>query len=253
MAFRIAYTKLLTLRCWHPDYLGSLAGQVPVADPASLSDPEQREYLRYDVRSLLDLRPTSGGQATLERYGLQWKRSTQGGWLLAKDSLAITDPTVRLQLGVFLLDPGFARTTDFGVVTQERKLFYVTNVGQTPVPEYELTDGNLPYVDSSPAVVRLAQFSAGTDSTVDLRDPLQFNNPILESIAVSGGQATTTEYQLDLRDRPAGLYRFTGTNITNQTMAVGFGDMPDLLGVIELQLADWAGSAFDFHFNSSNP
>ncbi|PPK87928.1 hypothetical protein CLV84_0887 [Neolewinella xylanilytica] len=253
MAFRITYTKLLTLRCWHPDYLGSVAGQVPVADPGALSVAEQRDYLRYDLRPLLDLRPTEAGQATLDRYGLQWKRSTQGGWLLAQDSFSTTDPSVRLQLGVFLLDPGFAKKTNFGVATLERKLFYVTNANQPPVSGYVLTGGNLPYLDSSPAVVRLAQTTPGTDSTVDLRDPFLFNNPILETFAVSGGEATTPEYQLDLRDRPAGRYRFTGANITNQNLAVGFGSIPDLLGVIELQLAGWAGFALDFHFTSSNP
>ncbi len=256
MGFRIGYLKLLTLRCWHPDYLGSAAPLVPVAPGDSLTVAENNDYLAYDLRQLLELKPTERGAATLKRYGLIWTPSTQGGWLLAKDTFSTTDPTLRLQLGVFLRDPGFAAATDFGVGTQEKSLFYLTNANETSAPEHDLTNGNLRsihYVESSPAIVRLSQNAPGTDSQVELRDPLLFNNPILETLTVSGGEPTTDHYQIDLRSRPAGLYRFTGLNVSNQNLAVGFTSTPGLLGVIELQLADWAGSTFDLHFQSSNP
>ena len=256
MGFRIGYTKLLTLRCWHPAYLGSMAGQVPVAPATTLTVAEKNDYLNYDFRNLLELRPTADGRATLDRYGLLWTLSTLGGWLLARDTFGTTDPGLRLQLGAYLRDPGFARATNFGAGAQEKKIFYLSNANETPEPEHDLTGGvlrDLHYRDSSPFTVRLAQTNPGTDSQIEIRDPLRFNNPVLETVAVSGGDPTTDAYQLDLRGRRAGLYRFTGANITNQTLAVGFTAEPDLLGVIELRVADWADAAFDLHFQSSNP
>ena len=256
MGFRIGYTKLLTLRCWHPDFLGSMASQVPVAPSATLTVAEKNDYLSYDLRNLLELRPTVDGRATLDRYGLIWMPSTLGGWLLARDTFSTTDPRLRLQLGVFLRDPGFARATNFGVGTQENRIFYLTNANASPGPTLDLAGGNLRlehFRDSSSFTVRLAQTNPGTDSQVEIRDPLLFNNPVLETVAVAGGDPITDSYQLDLRGRRAGLYRFTGANITNRNIAVGFTAEPDLLGVIELRLADWAGSAFDLHFQSSNP
>ena len=256
MGFRIGYTKLLTLRCWHPDYLGSVAAQVPIAPATPLSVTERNDYLAYDLRPLLELRPTAPGEATLARYGLIWTPSTQGGWLLARDTFSTTDPTVRLQLGVYLRDPGFAGNTDFGIPSKEGRLFHLTNANAAAATEFDLTGGNLRsvhYYDSSPPVVRLDQLTPGTDGQVLLRDPLLSGNPVLETFAVSGGEPATANYQLDLRNRPPGLYRFTGTNISNQTLAVGYTSDPALLGLVELQLADWAGSSFDLHFQSSNP
>lgn len=256
MGFRIGYLKLLTLRCWHPDYLGSVAAQVPIAPADPLTVAEKNDYLAYDLRPLLDLRPTEGGAATLARYGLIWTPSNQGGWLLAKDTFTTVDPTLRLQLGVYLRDPGFAAATDFGIASKENQLFHLSNANLASVPELDLAGGNLRsvhYFDSSSGVVQLTQTNPGTDGQVLLRDPLLPGNPVLETFEVAGGEPTTDTYRIDLRGRPSGLYRFTGTNITNQTVAVGFSSTPGLLGVVELQLADWAGSTFDLHFQSSNP
>ena len=255
MGFRIAYTKLLTLRCWHPNYLGSVASRVPVAPADTLSVAEKQDYLGYDVRRLLEIRPTPPGQAMLDRYGLLWVPTTLGGWLLGRDDFSSSDPTLSLQLGVFLQNPGFAAQTDFGDGAQVKRLFYLANANHPPAATHDLTAGNLRgihYVDSSAPVVRLPQLVPGTDSQVEVRDPLRFNNPVLETVPVAGGEPATDQYELDLRHRPAGLYRFTGANISNQNLAVGFNPFPDLIGVIELHLAAWSGSSFDLHFKSSN-
>ncbi|MCP9234664.1 hypothetical protein [Lewinella sp. JB7] len=256
MGFRIGYQKLLTLRCWHPDYLGAVASLVPVAATDPLSVSERNDYLSYDVRTLLDVRPTPAGEATLTRRGLQWKTSTFGGWMLAKDTYAETDPAVRLQLGVYLRDPRFAATTDFGVTTLEGRLFHLTNATAPASPTFELTGGNLRsvhYVDSQSTHVRLPQVTAGTDGQVLVRDPLLAGNPVLRTVDVAGAAPDPTTYTLDLSDLPAGLYRFTGPNITNVNLLVGFRRDPALLGVIDLRLADWSGAAYDLRFQSSNP
>ena len=108
MGFRIAYTKLFTLRAWHPDYLGTVSSAVPVPAGTTLTLQERQDYLGYDVRDYLDIRPLPGAPDVVDRYGLRWVRNTQGGWLLARDTFTITDPSVRLTLGVYLRDPAFA-------------------------------------------------------------------------------------------------------------------------------------------------
>jgi len=256
VGFQIAYTKLLELRCWHPDFLGVVAGMVPIAPATALTITQRKDYLRYDVRDQLDIRPTERGTELLERLGLIWTQSTFGGWLLAKTAFAETDPAARLQLGVHLRNPAFAAATDFGLADRQGLLFHLTNATEAVAPELDLTNGDLRsihYATSQGAQVRLAQLVNGTDGEISLRDPLQAGNPIIRNYQVNGGEATTDHYLLDLSDVPAGRYRFTGTNITATNLLVGFARQPGLLGVIDLRLADWAGSAFDLHFKSSNP
>jgi hypothetical protein len=256
VGFRIGYTQLLTLRCWHPDFLGAVAGAVPVAPADTLTVAEKQDYLRYDIRELIAIEPTGRGRAVLNRYGWRWAASTLGGWLLVPDTYVEPDPDVRLQLGVRLVDPRFATATDFGPPALEGQLFHLSNANATPAPAFELTGGNLRQVHWQPSQgfrVTLQQNTPATDSQVDLRDPLLSGNPILRSYQVAGGEAGTTTYQLDLSDLPAGSYRFTGSNISPVTLSVGHAVRPGLLGTIDLRLAGWAGSSFDLRFASSNP
>ncbi|THH39416.1 hypothetical protein [Neolewinella litorea] len=254
MGFRIGFTKWLTLRCWHPDYLRSMAGNVPVAPTDTLSTTQRNDYLRYDVRNLLDIRPTAHGAALLKRYSFIWTPSTLGGWLLARDTYDETDPGVRLQLGVYLRDPGFAAATDFGMSSVEGWLFHLTNATSAVTAEHELTGGNLRsvhYLPSRDFTLTLPQLTPNTDSQVQLRDPLLTGNPILETIAVKAAAPSADEYRVEIMGRPPGLYRFTGSNITNQNILLGFTGDPTLIGVIDLRLADWDGAAFDLHFKPS--
>jgi hypothetical protein len=258
MGFQITYQKLLTLRCWHPDFLGSVADQVPIAPAAAptLTLTERGDYLAYDVRQLLDIRPTPAGHQLLSRTGLIWKASTFGGWLLAKDTYLEADPAVRLQLGIYLRDPQFAAATNFGVPSVAGRLFHLSNANAAVSNPHELTGGDLRavhYVDSRDFQLRLPQVTSATDSTVEVRDPLLTGNPILRTIAVVAAAPDPDRYTLDLSDLPAGLYRFTGSNVTNVNLLVGFTRDPGLLGVVDLRLADWSGAALDIHFQSSNP
>lgn len=256
MGFQIAYTKLLELRCWHPDFLGSVASMVPIAPADALTVNERKDYLRYDLREHLEIIPTEGGKELLKRLGLIWTRSTFGGWLLAKEAYVETDPTIRLQLGVYLRNPAFAAATDFDLTDQQGRLFHLSNANEAVATELDLTGGDLRaihFVDSQGFQVRLPQLVNGTDSEISLRDPLLSGNPVIRTYQATGGESTTDHYLLELHDLPAGLYRFTGSNITATNLLVGFARRPALLGVIDLRLADWAGSAFDLHFQSSNP
>lgn len=259
MGFRIAYTKLLTLRCWHPDYLGSVAGIVPAAPVPTATDSkltEINDYLSYDVRELLNIRPTEAGQALLKHRGLIWTPSTFGGWLLARDTFLEADPAVRLQLGVYLRDPGFAANTDLGVSSVEGRRFHLSNANEAAAPVLELTGGDLRdvhYVDSRSHLLRLPQLTPDTAGQVLVRDPLLTGNPVLRTVEVVAADPDPHHYTLDLTGLPAGLYRFTGTNIDNTNVLVGFARDPALLGVIDLRLADWSGAAFDLRFQSSNP
>lgn len=256
MGFQIAYTKLQELRCWHPDFLGSVAGTVPIAPADTLTVVERQDYLSYDLREHLEIIPTEQGMAVLDRLGLRWANSTFGGWLLAEDAYVETDPAVRLQLGVYLRNPAFAAATDFGLTDQQGRLFHLSNANEAVSSELDLTNGDLRaihFVDSQGFQVRLPQQVNGTDSEISVRDPLLAGNPIVRTYQVVGGEPTTDHYLLELHDLPAGLYRFTGGNITATNLLVGFARRPALLGVIDLRLANWAGAAFDLHFQSSNP
>ena len=257
MGFRIGYTQLLTLRCWHPDFLGAVAGQVPVTPPAAgLTDQAREDYLAYDVRRLLDIRPTPVGRALLRRYGLRWVPSTQGGWLVVRDTFSVSDPAVRLQLGVYLRSPGFAAATNFGTGSLEGRRFHLTNATAAPATQLNLTTGNLRDVHFFPSrgwQVTLPQLTPGTDGQVLLRDPLLAGNPVLRTLDLAGGPAGTDTYSFPIDGLPAGFYRFTGTNIDNVNLLLGFTEDPALLGVISLRLADWNGAAYDLHFQSANP
>ena len=258
MGFQITYQKLLTLRCWHPDFLGSVADQVPIAPAAAptLTLAERGDYLAYDVRQLLDIRPTLAGKELLRRTGLVWTPSTFGGWLLSKDTYVEADPAVRLQLGIYLRDPSFAAATNFGVPSVAGRLFHLSNANDAVSATHELTGGDLRavhYVDSRDFQLSLPQVTSGEDSTVEVRDPLLTGNPVLRTIPVPAAAPDPHNYTLDLSDLPAGLYLFTGPNVTDATLLVGFTRDPALLGIIDLRLADWSGAALDIHFQSSNP
>ena len=101
--------------------------------------------------------------------------------------------------------------------------------------------------------MRLDQTVPGTATTIQVRDPLRFGNPVLRTLSLPATEPGVTTYDLDLQDFPAGVYRFTGGNVAPVTLAVGVARQPDLLGLISLQLADWIGAAFDLHFQSLNP
>jgi hypothetical protein len=258
MGFRIGYTQLLTLRCWHPGFLGSVAGRVPVAPTDTLTVEELQDYLSYDLREWIAIEPTAAGRATLDRYGWRWASSTLGGWVLVPDTYQEPAPEVRVQLGVRLVDPRFAAATNFGPASLEGQLFHLTNANASPATDatLELTGGNLRPIHYQPSQgfrITLQQNTPATDGQVDLRDPLLSGNPIIRSYPVAGGEAGTTTYQIDLTGIPAGSYRFTGTNINPITLSVGHALQPDLLGTIDLRLAGWSGSAFDIRFAPSNP
>ncbi len=253
MGFTITYQKLLTLRCWHPEFLRSVANLVPIAPATPLTLTERNDYLAYDVRRWLEIRPTEAGLAMLRRSGLIWTPSTLGGWLLANTTYVEADPSVRLQLGVYVRDPDFAAATNFGVSTVAGRLFHLTNANAGVVPEYDLTGGNLRdvhYAGSQNFSVTLPQLAPGTDSQVQVRDPLVSGNPVLRTVSVAGSAPDPAVYSVDLSGLPAGLYRFTGLHIDNINLLVGFTGDPALLGVIDLRLADWSGAACDLNFQS---
>ena len=157
MAFQIRYETVLTLRCWHPAYLGEAAGLVPVAGP--LTPRQEYDYLRYDLRPSLEIRPTTSGAAYLERRGLRWLPTTQGGFLVGPENFAEADGSQVLELGLFPTSGDFAARTDFGTNDINGRYFRLSNSGETPAALLNLND----------PVSRLLNFEnrpAGVDPTL---------------------------------------------------------------------------------------
>ena len=93
MGFQITYDALCTLRCWQPAFLGSTppvplaAGNADETMPFhlrfGLSPVQVRDYLSYDIRNYLDVRPTMAAAEMVQARGWRWLASTQGGSLVA--------------------------------------------------------------------------------------------------------------------------------------------------------------------------
>lgn len=236
MGFAITYRRLFELRCWHPAYLGAAAASVP--DIASVpAGQATRDLLNYDLRRFLRIRPTSTGRHFLREKGLTWKATTLGGWLLAADGFNASGTNDRLQLGVYLTDGAFAQNTDFGVDSRQGRMWYLSTTSGAAASPVSLTDGNLRGVHYFPNIgnsILLDRTDPTTSSTVSLRDPLVNGNPILRTYSLPADEQAT--YALDLSAVNPGLYRLTGSDITNQTFALGFQREPGLLGVVEVIL-----------------
>lgn len=257
MGYRIRYTKILTLRAWHPAFLGAVAGQVPVPAGTNLSLQERQDYLGYDLRRYLDIRPLPGAPDVVLRYGLRWAPNTQGGWLLGPDTFTVTDPLVRLTLGVYLRDPDFAARTDFGTPSLSGRVFHLTNAKLPLAATVDLTNGtglqDSHFLPAGGYTVRFDQQPPGATATVQVRDPLGPGNPVRKTLSFPATNPPQTSYTLDLGDLPAAVYRFTSPQINSGNAVVGIRRAAPLLGIVTLQLADWIGSTFDIHFQPTNP
>ncbi len=148
MGFTIGYERLLTLNCWHPAYLGLAAGWPTLPARGPLTDaPVQNDLLAYDLRRYLLLEPTPGCARRLKRQGLQFRRSTTGGWLLGRDSYLVDATSPRLTLAVYPLPGDFiSRTIWHQPPGGGGQVFELTNDAidtGTPGEIHLLSDGDL--------------------------------------------------------------------------------------------------------------
>lgn len=147
MGFTIKYATLLTLRCWYSPALAGVSSALPLDPlPPAATTPQRKEmraYLRYDLRTVVQLRPTAEGQALLDRSGARWLATTQGGVVVAGDKFrAFTEP---LTIGCYLRDPAFFDLV--GVYIQDKADALGANAGtgsalKSKVFAYANTAGN---------------------------------------------------------------------------------------------------------------
>jgi len=263
MGFQIIYDALCTLRCWQPAFLGSTpavplaAGNpdetVPFHIRFNLNPVQVRDYLSYDIRNYLDIRPTAAGAELVKASGWQWLASTQGGSLVANNAIA-PPAGARLQLGVYLRDPRFIDNTDFDgpdAGTDEAtggKRFFVTNAtvtgGDFSFPAAATGLDERRFVGVQHSIFSLPKTADGSDP-VTVLDPLN-GGRVVKTLDFSATDPTLTTYPCDLSDLSAGLYQLEGNQIDNETTLIGFAGEAGLLGVVELTVP--TVNAVDLHF-----
>jgi len=263
MGFQITYDALCTLRCWQPAFLGSTppvplaAGNADERMPFhlrfGLSPVQVRDYLSYDIRNYLDVRPTMATTEMVRARGWRWLASTQGGSLVANNTIA-PPAGARLQLGVYLRDPRFIDHTDFDgpdgddEADTRGKRFFVTNAAVTgadfsfPTAADGLDERR--FVGIRHSVFSLPKTPDGNDP-VTVRDPLG-DGRVVKTLDFSTTDPTLTTYPCDLSDLPPGLYQLEGNQIVNETTLIGFAGEAGLLGIVELDLH--IATAVDLHF-----
>jgi hypothetical protein len=278
MGFQIIYDALVTLRCWQPAFLGGVT-TVPlvIADANApetdfltrynLSPRQLNDYLSYDIRQFLDIRPTERGAAILQRYGWRWLPGTQGGSLVA--STALPPPVgSRLQLAVSIRDFRFREKTDFDgpdpnpapadpdqETEQIRGLvFFLTDQpvaggGDYSIPAAGVGLDETRFLPSYSRAFSLEKDSDGNEN-IELRDPLQ-GDLLLKTLDFSQTEPDQPSYFLEFPELPAGLYRLSGARITDHYCLIGLAGTPGVLGIIELGVP--AAGPIDLHFKEKQP
>lgn len=253
MAFQISYKTVFELSIWHHHFLDPLTGPVFTPPPVVGASPEQtRLLLDYDVRNFLKVQPTEASVEVIKQRGLIYKNTNRGCLLAAKDAYTETDSGVKVSLVMNVTNPSFFNYTDFDFSAIGNGIFYLTNFGLSlPAPRTLLsgTVGN-PYLRDldrrtwNPRIVRIAQTTPGTDTTVAVID--LNTNPEVQVLALMVESAPDQpEYELDCRSLREGAYRLESPNITNTEFFLGLENQGGILGVVEIFLENLNDAQYD--------
>lgn len=272
MSFQIIYESILTLRCWQTAFLGEVpAVPLTVADASAaptafrqrfgLSPRQLSDYLNYDIRRYLNIRPTDRSLSALQQYGWRWLAGTQGGSLVASDAIAPPSGS-SLQLAVSVNDYRFRERTDFdgpdadpGAADPDQekeqirgKLFYVTDQTVTGADHYLPTAATgldeRWFLPSYGHVFTLEKNSDGNEA-IEIQNPLRANL-LVKTLDYSEADPTDPAYAIDLTSLPTGIYRISGARIDDQLALIGFAAVPGLLGIIEMGIP--SAGPIDLHF-----
>jgi len=258
MGFLITYNKLFDLSLWHDHFLAPGPGTFsPPPVPADLD-----RLTPYQSDAFLSLHISDDTHPVLSNKGLIFKKNRYGCLVARKATFAETDTGAKVSLLAKLRDPEFINYTALGfdVLNPSRKgkVFYLFNKGLVAdgsgrinlsrSPGHFLTIANNLY-DWQTRMVRLAQVVPGTSTVVEVFDATSAAiAPVLTLGATSGPGAT--EYLLDCRDLPSGLYRFQSANLSTKTLYIGQeNSSSDVLAVIDVFLSTVNGAKFDIRFN----
>lgn len=272
MSFQIIYQSILTLRCWQTAFLGEVPiVPLTVADATAaptafrqrfgLSPRQLSDYLNYDIRRYLDIRPTDRSLSVLKQYGWRWLAGTQGGSLVASDAITLPSGS-SLQLAVSINDYRFREQTDFDgpdvdpapadpdqETEQIRgKLFYVTDQtvagANHSFPSAATGLDERWFLPSYGHLFSLEKNSNGNE-VIEIQDPLRANL-LVKTLDYSEADPADPAYAIDLTSLPTGIYRISGTRIDDQLALIGFSTVPGLLGIIEMGIP--SAGPIDLHF-----
>lgn len=249
MGFIIAYKTILEVAVWHHFYVDPKGGTFTL--PPNPGTPEALDRLfDYEVRRLLDIRPTQRSLEWIRRKGLIFKPTQTGCLLASRDGFTESDEMARLTLMVSIRDQQLLWHTNLGIGKSEGRIFYLTNFDRPPATRTLLTDAEsgqleaMHFVPQRGRVFSLTQQTPGTATSVGIFEALSVaTDPVLtvDFPAVSD----QPDYEIDARALPEGLYRIESANTITTTFYLGMEKVPDILGLIDLFIKDSDRAIYD--------
>ncbi len=263
MGFSIGYNIVAELALWHHRHLDGPPGGVftlPPFPPAPFPAPAPAllDRLReYDVRRWLEVRPTPDTEQLLAQKNLQFRPSSRGGIIIAKQGFANGPSEERITLVLKLIEPAFLTYTDLDLTVADNPATPTINEDWLPSMQgqvFFLSNFTLPagsaLLGSAPGfphlrtahlvplrtrVVRLQQTVPGMASQVRV---FAQSSAVVTPAKVFDLPAVTgqTQYELDCRSLPEGYYRFEGANIATTRLYLGLENTGGVFAIVELLL-----------------
>lgn len=258
MGFDIKYKKVFDLLVWHNHFLADTFTPPPVA-------ANYPNILPYISARFLEFEPSRETESYRNNGGLLFKNTLFGCFLTKKSSFAETDPMAKITLLGRLRDPLFLEYTNLkfkdGMIIYPRQghVLYLHNKGLVPGGDgrINLSRSGGPFLTVNnhlfpwqTRIVRLPQLVAGTDTTVSIFDATSVAVTPLLQIALHS-EPNQTDYELDCRALPSGLYRFDAPNLAaNTVLYIGQeGSSSDVLTIVDIYTAGVQETIFDIRFN----
>lgn len=255
MGFNITYKTIIEVNLWHHFWLDTASDNL-VLPPGGSSDEIIKRILDYDLGKLLFIHPTEESEEHIAIRGMIFKQTSTGCFLAGKNAYSEPEGGFRISLAVSLVDPSWLEYANIGVSGLNRRLFHLSNFGETSTTRFLLTEGGNDslraehFVQRKGRVARLRQLNPGTGTTITVFDALSNSTtPVLNHTFPE--IPDQEEYELDCRSLPEGLYNFVSSNNNIDTAAdanpiyLGLENRPDVVGVIDLFIAGWEETVFD--------
>lgn len=259
MGFSIQYQKVFDLLVWHDHFLAPGPADTFTPPPVAA---DYQNLLPYTSARFLEFEPSRETELYRNNGGLLFKNNRYGCFLTKKTSFSETDPMAKITLLGRLRDPFFLEYTQLGldnVHPRQGHVLYLHNKGLVPGGDgrINLSRSGGPFLTVNnhlfpwqTRIVRLPQLVAGTDTTVSIFDATSVAVTPLLQIALNS-EPDQTDYELDCRALPSGLYRFDAPNLAaNTVLYIGQeGSSSDVLTIVDIYTAGVQETIFDIRFN----